>query len=117
MLPSIRDADHRFNPFFLQRALKLLERLVVRVERIVPDHGIVVFIDDFENTIVVNSSGGFSLGRINTNWQSGVLCFYEDWCDLLRGNHGIDGYTKIMCFPASLRHLIRNQSSMSEFER
>jgi len=46
------EANHRFNPFFLQGAFEFLECLVVGVERIVPDRGIILLIDDFENPIV-----------------------------------------------------------------
>jgi hypothetical protein len=35
------EADHSFNAFFIQSTFEFLERLVVRIEWIVPDCGIV----------------------------------------------------------------------------
>ena len=55
----MRDANHRFNSFFLQRTLELLKSLVVRIERIVPDGGMIIFIDDLENPIILSRTVDF----------------------------------------------------------
>jgi hypothetical protein len=55
----MRDADHRFKSFFHQRPLKLLKSIVIRIKWIVPVGGIIIFIDDFENPIILSRTVDF----------------------------------------------------------
>ena len=61
LILSMMKADHRFNSFFLQSALKLLKRLVVCIELIIPDGRVVVFIDDLENPIILSRTVDLNL--------------------------------------------------------
>ena len=54
LLPSMRDANHRSNSFFLQRTIELLKSLIVCIEWIIPDGGIIALINDFENQIILS---------------------------------------------------------------